>query len=325
MRKSWKRFAFLVVPVLALVPLLVACETNAATSLASCGFVVGDGSTNHDAKLHEVIRPGEKTNVGDSENISFVPCNPRNYLINNGEVYNANGEKLGDRHQPIQATTNTGVPLKISVSAYWTLNQSDKAMRDFYTVCFKYKCSGKDTGGEANFSTPGWNGMLGENFGPALETVGKAAAFKVDNSIWELQDPTQYKMLGDEMSAGFADAIRARFGYQEDLFCGSGNSAWKNPDNPGDGEFTCSPVRIVIDDVQVDETKAEQNTAGAEAMNAQRLKNAQAIYGPEAGYWLAMQDAIEKCKSSGPTCIVNIGGTNAPVAPAVSVPIATPR
>ncbi len=308
MLRSWTRFALLIVAVLAAALLLTACDTNATTT-ASCGFVVGDGHSGHDAKLHRVVYPGQSTHVGDSEDISYVPCNSRNYLINDGSVFNANGEQLGDRHQLIEATTKTGVPINIAVSAYWTLNQSESAMRAFYNVCFKYRCaSSKDTGGDVNFATPGWNGMLAEDFGPALDRVARLAAVNVEDSIWQLQNPEQYQTLSDAMSAGFADVIRATLGYQDDLFCGSGNSVWSDPNKPGEGEFTCSPVRIVVDKVERGEIQADESTEGVLTINQMRLSNATALYGPDAGYWLGLQDTIEKCKTAGTTCIINIGG-----------------
>ena len=317
-----KRIALWVLVAIIAAPLLIAC-TSTSTTTSSCGFIVGDGSNNGDAKLHKVVYSGQSTHVGDHENISYVPCNSRNYIINDGSVKNANGDKVGDRFTLITATTKSGVPITIAATGLWTLNQSDKALRDFYTVCFKYTCaSNQDKGGGANFSTPGWNGMLAENFGPTMDRVARIAAIKADDSIWTNHDPAKYKALADDMSAAFADAMRANLGYPEDLFCGSGNSRWNDPDKPGEGDFTCSPVRITVDDVQRGNVKSDENTQGAVSLNTQRLKNAQALYGPDAGYWLALQDVIDKCGVSKATCIFNIGGSTS--SPAVPVPVTTP-
>jgi len=311
--------------------LLIACETNTATTIASCAFVVGDGSQDHDAKLHRIVFPGQKTNVGNSEKVSYVPCNSRNYIINDGSVVDANGHQVGDRHTLITATTSGGVNITIAARALWTLNEDEKAMRDFYTVCFKYKCAGSDSGGDANFSTEGWNGMLGENFSPAMDAAARKAAIEVDDTIWDKHSPEQYKLLADKMSEAFVDAVRASLGFPEDLFCGSGNSTWSNPDEPGNGKFTCSPVRIEVDDVQAAPVNPNQNTEGQKTQNEQRLQNAIALYGPDAGWWLALLDAIDKCsKSAGVNCIINLGGANAPVLPIPSnslpapAPAATP-
>lgn len=139
--------------------------------------------------------------------------------------------------------------------------------------------------------------------------------------IWKTHDPAQYEALGDAMSAVFAEKIRQNLGYSQDLFCGSGNSQWDNPDKPGEGTFSCSPVRIIIDDVQRVTVQADESTAGALSINAQRLSNAKAIYGDNAEYWLGLQDTIEICGKVGATCVFNIGGTT--YTPAV-VPTANP-
>jgi hypothetical protein len=223
------------------------------------------------------------------------------------------------------ATTNSGVPIIIAARALWTLNESDEALRAFYNVCFKYQCaSPNDQSGNANFSTPGWNGMLAENFGPAMDTSSRIAAIQVDDSIWKQHDPQLYKSLGDNMSAAFADVMRANLGYSVDLFCGSGNSAWKDPNKPGEGEFTCTPVRIVVDDVQRGQLQADDSTQGVLAINQQRLQNAQALYGPDAGYWLALQDSIDKCKNAGTSCIFNVGGTSGSASVAIPANSPTP-
>lgn len=300
---------------------ITACSTSSST--ASCAFVFGSGMDGHDTKLHEVIYPGKQVVLDTGERVSYFPCNSRNYIINDGTVFNANQEKVGDRFVLITATTKTGVPITIAARALWTLNQSKSAMEDFYNVCFKYQCaSPQDQSGDVNFSTAGWNGMLAENFGPAMDASARQAAIVADDTIWEQHNPDQYKALGDRMSAVFADNMRANLGYPEDLFCGSGNSSWTDPSNPGVGTFTCSPVRIVVDSVQRGQIQASESTVGALSINQQRLTNAQALYGPDAGYWLALQDTIDKCKGAGTTCIFNIGGIGGN--PAVAVPMNNP-
>jgi len=312
------RSAIVVVAVLAVALLLLAC-TDTSTTTASCAFVVGDGAKGRDSKLHRIEYQGQKVDKGDNEDVSFIPCNSRNYIVSDGTVTDANGNVVGDRTQLITATTKSGVQIELAVTAYWTLNQSETAMRNFYNVCFKYRCaSSKDVSGDANNSTPGWNDMLGENFGPALERAVKLSAIKAKDTIWSQRDPGEFKALADNISAAFADEIRATLGYPEDLFCGSGNSTWSNPDKPGEGTFTCTTVRIVVDDVQRGLVRADESTQGAAEINAQRLKNAEALYGSGAGYWLALQDLIDKCKDAGTTCIINVGGAS--VGPAVPVP-----
>jgi hypothetical protein len=295
---------------------LTACDDTSATT-ASCAFVAGNGQNGSDTKLHDIIYPGQSMNLGDNEEVSYFPCNSRNYIINDGTQKDANGNLIGDRHQPIRGTTSSGVAIDISATALWTVNQSKSAIHNFYNVCFKYNCASKeDVSGAAKFSTPGWNGMLGENFSPVMDQIGRVASAGVDDSIWQKQDPVEYKKLSDAMSAAWADAMRARLGYPEDLFCGSGNSGWSNPDKPGEGEFTCEPVRIVVDYVAQAPLKTEDTSEGAKVINAQRLESAKAVYEDQASFWLGLQDSIRHCRASGTTCVFNIGGNGA-----LSVPL----
>jgi hypothetical protein len=289
---------------LVLMPLLlvalVACSKDIATTAATCAFVVGDGKNGRTANLEDILYPGEHKSVDDTMVIEFVPCNSRNYIINDGTVTNANGDKVGDRGQMISATTDKGTPILIAARAMWTLNQDEKALRNFYTVCHKYHCSmTADQAGQANYASPGWNGLLAENFGTAMDDVGRTAAKKVGETIWQTRDATEYGKLEKEMSALFADAIRKNLGFPEDLFCGSGNSQWSDPKNPGQGTFECSDVRIVVEEVRRGDIASDSNAAGVLEINAQRLLNAQAQYGAaSAGFWLGLQDTIDKCFAS---------------------------
>lgn len=303
-----KQKVMLAVCIFVLAVVLTGCY-SITTTTASCAYIVGDGT--YDSKIHKIIYPGQKVPAAiddNNEDIYYVPCNSRNFIINDGSVTNANGDKVGDRSTLIKATTSSGIPITIAARALWTLNEEKASMEAFYNVCLKYNCASiKDKSGDANFSTPGWNGMLAENFGSAMDASAREAAIVTTDDVWKKHDPEQYKALGDAMSAVFSEKVRQNLGFPQDLFCGSGNSAWENPNNPGEGTFTCSPVRIIVDDVQRVQVQADESTEGALSINAQRLTNAQALYGSAAGFWLGLQDTIEACKNSAATCIFNIG------------------
>lgn len=325
-RKSPKRLkALIAIPVAFLMLVAVtSCgdETDAATSTASCAFVLGDGQSGRDAKLHKVLYPGEQVDLeedgsgNDTEVVQYFPCNSRNFIINDGTVKNANGEQVGDRFTPVIGYTTTGVPIEMAVTAYWTPNQAQAAMPKFFDLCFKYQCaSSADIGGGENYSTAGWNGMLGENFGPSIDIVGLKASATVSDDVWKKHDPALYEQLSNTMSAEFADAVRATTGYTQDIFCGSGNSGWKNPDAPGEGEFTCTPVRFRVTAVNRAKVEDSEGTQGAEEINKQLLAAAIAKYGEDGAFWLALQDTIAKCKNAGTACVFNFGGSNIPVVP----------
>ena len=308
----------------------VACveEPSNSTPSAMCAFVIGDGQEGRDVNIHKIVYPGQPLNRNsETEDLRFVPCNSRNFIINNGTVTNANGDVVGDRKIPIKAYTSTGTPVHLYVSAYWTLNQSPAALNKFYEFCYKYTCaSSDDKAGTANFSTPGWNGMLGENFGPTLDSVGQLAASKYPDDIWKKHDATMIAQLALDMSNEFNSKMRAKTGYDVDLFCGSGNSQWPNPNKPGEGEFICTNVRIEVTAVEVADAalgqqESQANAAEqAKAANAQRLEAARQVYGDAAAYWLALQDTLAKCQSENTTCIVTLVTPGADgVAPTVNV------
>lgn len=113
-----------------------------------------------------------------------------------------------------------------------------------------------------------------------------------------------------------------------DLFCGSGQSQWSDPNAPGAGEFFCAPIRIVVDSVIRNPDQTNASTEGSIDLSQQRLQVAQELYGTEqAGCWLGLQDVVQACKGSGSTCIFNFSGactSNNGVPPAITLPTATP-
>ena len=88
---------------------------------------------------------------------------------------------------------------------------------------------------------------MSENFGPALDTVGQVAVSSYPDEIHTLHTASLIEQLGVDMSNLFNAKVRAKTGYDVDLFCGSGNSQWPDPNQPGVGEFNCTNVRIVVD------------------------------------------------------------------------------
>ncbi len=290
--------------------------TAQSTTNAQCGFVVGNGK-DENRSIHRIIYPDTQSNVSDTEEVQYVPCGPRNYIITpTGDI---NGKAFGDRHNPILANLKPskpgtlGTPVKIWLDMEWTLNESDAAMRDFYKLCYKYQCytTDADKAGDANFSTPGWNGMLGENHSEAINTVGAdVAAQYTDAEILFSRD--KLAEFADKMAAAFTAEIRKRTGSNQDLFCGSGNSVWLDNDHKN---FKCTSVRfdtirVESVDPQVTEDAVKLAQAQAQkALNEELFNAAKAKYGDETNFWLGLQDTIEKCQASKETtCVINIGG-----------------
>jgi hypothetical protein len=291
---------------------------------------VGDGT--YDTVVDRIIYPGQSVPVdsgGSYHKVEYVPCNQRNYLINDGSQTNANGAQVGDEHTLIKAKTMTGTDILIAVSAYWTLNQSEDAMRAFYAFQLKYKAaSERDIAGDFNSSTEGWNNMLGENFGPAVARAAREGSSLTTDAIWQTNDPEQIKILTDYMTQNIDDKLRQNVGYSDfDLFCGSGQSQWTDPNAPGVGEFYCAPIRIVVDSVIRNPDQTNASTEGSIDLSQQRLQVAQELYGvEEAGCWLGLQDLAQAFKDSGSTFILNFNGacnTSNTVPPSIILPEAT--
>lgn len=291
---------------LAVATVLTGCSTT--TPEAMCGFVIN----NTTAKLVDVLLPGETDDDTTNETIRYVPCNERNYKINDGtERRNTgNGEKqVGDRLYPSKAYTKNGTPVLVWSDSYWMLNQNEPPLKTFYSVCYKYTCySESNSSGAANFSTDGWNGMLAENFSPTIDDIARQAVGQMDDSVFSSNNSAQRQQVGEQMSALFAPSMQKKFGSSEDLFCGSGNSKWT-----GEGDarkFECTQVRIDIPRIEryvPTSNEAASNPESQAKLNAERLKTARELYGDQAPYWLGVQDSIEKCKGSSTPCQVYVG------------------
>ncbi len=297
--KRRTRVLALFLGIIAMVATLGACSS--ATNTDQCAWVVGDGQDGGDRNLHRVVYPGQAANEGVNEDVWFVPCSYRNFIV-------TPRTDVGDRHDAVLIRTKSpdgqtpGTPLKVWLSAYWTPNQDRAAMEDFLALCRKYTCytQSADEAGSANYSTPGWNSMLRENFSFPIDRIGLVAGTEFDDSLWRNPSKEQTDKLANRMSELFAEEVRRTTGSNKDLFCGSGNSAWPDPTKPGEGEFKCTQVRFAIDRIEPDDPKLVEQTNQANVTD-QRRQDAEKLYGPTwAPYWLGVQDA---CRDK-PNCTI---------------------
>jgi hypothetical protein len=334
-----RRFRALVVSLagLGLILSLAACanETTATTS-ALCAVVTGNGLEGNDRQIKKTVLPDQNFDHDEyNHEVGFFPCGPRNYIINDGTVLNANGDKVGDRPSPTVVWTKAEpnadpakakprIKLNIWTSAFWTPNQGQ--LEAFYRLCAKYaECISKTpASGDANFSTKGWNGMLGENFGSTvdkvalLNMVGRGHDKKVTGFTSDIvSDPEQWIALQNAMSSDFMAEIRPKTGETADLFCASGTGGWPDKAKPGVGEFECHPVRIQIDRIEPadPDVRKQMESEGAlqqEQLNLQkRIQIAKDLYGEHWAYFLGIQDSIKACQASDkPLCTIVVGGAS---------------
>lgn len=303
----WNLIAVLVV----LTMTLAACGPTATTTSAFCGYVVGNGISDSEIKDDGIIYPGDEVYY-DSTYYDYrtVPCNSRNYVINDGTKYRGEGEnkeRIGDFHSPISASTATRTPVLVIGEANWTLNQGYEPMVVFWEICQKYKCWNENTNvsDDANFSSVGWNGMLSEKFLPAFTFAIKMAMSQMDDDV--IDNTARNAEIEKLMPQYFKEFIRRTHGHSDiDIFCGSGDSFWIDENNRGkDGTFHCADVRFSIESVELDNEKLK--TINSNYLDAQKLQQAEYLYGVDAAQCvLAIQDTVAICQQAGGTCINNI-------------------
>lgn len=304
---------------------LSGCSAKAQAD--QCAFVVGNG-VGDTRQVKHVELPGEKVNKGDDEDY-YIPCNARNYII-------TNDPDAGDRHTPIQARTGDavqdtvsgqsagtlipGTPVNIQLSMFWTPNQDKAVLKDFWAFCRKYSCATSDPAGDntENFASPGWNGMLRENFPFALQRAANTVLREFKPDVWN--QPAVWQTVADKLGPAFMDQIRAASGTTHDFFCSSASFR------------SCQPVKITVEDISPVDPKVrtlvnDQINIQREAANdiarikaqenvlveQKKLAQKQSDLYSEPGYaqerkYDTLLKAIRECKASGGTCIINLGG-----------------
>lgn len=281
---------------------ITGCGSRPAAS--QCIIVVSSGfSDAHHVK--RIIYPGERSNT-NGDTTYAVPCNARNYLVRPDSQ---------DRQTPITIRTKNnsdgtpGAQLNVFVDVYWALNQNEQVLANFLPFCLKYSCASSEdqVSGNANYATPGWNGMLHENFDPALDRAGRAIGGTFDANLPNSQG--DWSKFGDTLSAEFSKQLEIGDGGQP-FFCGQSVT-----------RESCPQMRITVDNVQYANPDVErlyqQSTAldaakqlaqKQAAVNRAQLDAARAKYGSYAPFFLGLLDAINACDAKASQCVFNVGG-----------------
>ena len=296
---------------------LSACSAKAYPD--QCALIVGSGAGDaHNIK--KVFLPGEKVEKGDDQSY-FLPCGERNYQIqsHNGDDPDTTyltGTTAGDSDIP-------GIPVKVQLSMYFTLNEDKDSLKEFWVdLCRKYKCASTsaDEGDQSSTrqSVPGWLDLLQQNFTPALQRATRQAVSDFGPDLWQQQGQSAWPKLGDEISKDFMAQIKSMTNASHPFFCATSsgtNGACKpvtvniNKVDPADP----SVIKIYNEGIQQDQQKG---------LNEKKVAQAKELYGDNWAYVLGMEDLINACNGNPKaTCIVSLGGTNAP---AVTVPNPSP-
>lgn len=279
--------------------LLAGCS---ATSNDMCAYTQGDETV--DAKIHDIYYPGVSISPQSNKKVYYFPCNARNLRFVDGSTdVRADGEPIGR----IVTRTSTGTQVSVELTAYWTLNQDREVLKNTtIPLMMKYQAASDDSNvRNANFATNGWSkGLLGENMTPIMESVTRDVIKTSDDTVFT--DPAQKRIVAEKVSKQFMENVKVATGSTSDVFCGSGESSgWEDPNNPGNGKYTCGSVRIDVTEIVETDTSrldARAREARAEAegrANKAQLDAAKAKYGDKAEEVLGDLDRIKACKDAG--------------------------
>jgi len=281
--------------------LLAAGCSHAAPAISQCAVVTGLGFGS-DQNIVSVAHPGDKVQVGSGDTAWYYPCDARNFVT---------APSGGDRSDPMSVRTGPGpknapgMPVYVWTSVYWTPNQADAAMRAFMPFCLKYGCASSSTQTDASVaslahsSTAGWNNMLDENMGPAIDQATQAVIGQFGPSLWT--DHASWAQLASLIAQNMNAELARETGSSIPFFCGDSSTRSK-----------CAPMTVVVTNVTPADPAVQQEydqqiaAENALASNQARLRAAQELYGPYAQYFLGLMDTSQQCRS----CTFYVGPPN---------------
>jgi hypothetical protein len=288
---------------------LAGCGGIGTPALSECAMVTNGGFGSGNQGITHVVHPGYQVNYGNGETPWYYPCNARNF---------ATAKEGGDRNNPLAVRTaasgpTPGMPVYIWSTVYFTANQNNTVMNKFLSFCLKYGCATNDAQVDASISSsahssnPGWENMLLENMGPAVDRASETAVTQFGPDLWRTQ--SNWDQLGKDIAAGMNAQLAVETGSAVPYFCGDAETATGPAGGSGPTAFTCPGMTVVVSSVTPQdpavvtaynqEVQAEQSAAA----NAARLTQAKLLYGPYAQYFLGIQDTAADC----PRCAIYIG------------------
>jgi hypothetical protein len=291
---------------LLVLPILSACS-NATPSLGQCGVVTGRGAFNNQ-EVKKIVAPGDKVHKGSKEIAWYVPCNVRNYVTGrDGD----RGRSEALKTQP--GKTGPGTPVYVYSRMPFQLRQDVPSMKTWFkALCLKYGCAtqdaqeNSDNSGKARSSDPGWNNMLAEQVGPAIDRAFQtvmadpANKDKFGPDIWTGQG---WPELDAALTKAFPKALADTSGLPIQWLCA-----------PSADEKVCNAPSIHVTAMQPTspaiEQQYEQQVAAESAsrVNQARLDAAKKLYGGQAEFWIGLQDTLRQCQASGKSqCTVYVG------------------
>lgn len=296
MNRTLRAFA-LALPVAGTALTASACS-HATPALSQCEMTTDGGFGSNGQGITGIVHPGGRVTIGNGETAWYFPCNARNFVT---------ATSGGDRGSPLAVRTaaadgTPGMPVHVWTRVFFTANQNESVMKQFLPFCLKYGCATNDSqtdasvSGSAHSSEPGWENMLTENMGPAVDSATEDSITDFGPTLW--QDQSKWAALGNDIAAHLNAELSKETGSLAPFFCGDASTVSK-----------CEPMTVVVYNVTpVDSavvTEYNQQVAAEQsgAANAARLKAAEALYGSYAQYFLGIMDASNNC----PKCTFYIG------------------
>lgn len=286
---------------LALVGSVSACAST-QTQTSQCAFIIKNGFQ-QDHGVKAVVYPNDSVPKGLGDDTWFVPCNARNFRFKAGD-------DSADSKNPTIVMTGKGengepgVQTAIQWDMHWTLNESRSTMIDFWAFCQKYTCqSSEQNDNSANNSTPGWNSMLHENMLDAINRAGADVAKQFPPNLYK--DQSLWPQFAEATSKVILAELRKSVQpFDDDFFCANTTTKDGKPCSPP--TFTVNQMDPVNGNLRNIDNKQSEMDAQAK-QNAQRLGQAQQLYGPYAQWALTQEDIIAACKAAGQNCTVWLG------------------
>jgi hypothetical protein len=287
---------------------LTAC-TTAVPGIGECAATTNGGFGSSGQGVTSVVHPGDQFQVGNGSTAWYWPCNDRNF-VTSATIPGADRTAPEYAARTAAADGTPGMPVYVWTSIYFTPTQNNGAMAKFLAFCFKYTCATQNpqspTDTLAHSSSPGWENMLIENMGPAIDRASQIAVQNYGPDLWT--DQGAWDKLGNDIAADLNAQLDKETQTTTPYFCGAGST--QGP------KGTCTQMTVVVSNVTPadpsvvtnynKEVAAEQATAA----NAARVKAAKALYGPYAYYELMLADEASAC----PKCTFIVDPSGTPVA-----------
>jgi hypothetical protein len=300
---------------LAAVALSACTGSHIQPSLGQYGITTGHGNFSSQQVIH-VTPPGADVHLGSGTTTWYIYSDVRNYVTGPD----------GDRAQSSQEITGPGsgsdsgpgMPDYVQSYLAFEVNPAIQKQKNnwglassFLSFCLKYACAEQTPQNDdsnaslTRSSSPGWENMLNEIMPVAIDNATRVAIAQQQPSLWN----------STAAWPGFGNAIAGNL--QQDLAqLGAGDAGTPYFCGPGSTETTCAPFIVTIRAVTpvnpaiVAAYNQEITAQYQEKAAAVRLAAAKAAYGPDADWFLGMQDLESSCPSK---CTFYVG--NAPVNP----------